>query len=54
MADFVAKAENPTTPKILEKLIFRLLGRCNTLKRPYDGAWVVLLLRDRYCSAEMK
>ena len=29
--DTVAKVENRTTPKILRKLIFRLLYRCNAL-----------------------
>jgi hypothetical protein len=35
-ADFVAKVENRTTPKISRKLIFRELQRC---ARRYVGPW---------------
>jgi hypothetical protein len=42
VADFVAKVENRTTPKISQKLIFSRLHHCNTAKRPYEAPWSVL------------
>jgi len=38
-ADFVAKVENRTTPKISQMLIFGPLGRRNTQQRRYQGPW---------------
>src|SRR5450631_1351573 len=38
-ADFVAKVENPTTPKVSPKSISTHLCRCEAAWRRYEGPW---------------